>query len=70
MREMVQELNQMLQDKAQGKQPKFQQFMQKYGQFFPPGINSLDDLIKHMQRQMAQMQSLDEQYVAGAAPPA
>ncbi len=58
MRDMVQELNQMLQDKAQGKQPKFQQFMQKYGHFFPPGINSLDDLIKHMQRQMAQMQSL------------
>lgn len=58
MREMVQELNQMLQDKAQGKQPKFQQFMQKYGHFFPPGITNLDDLIKHMQRQMAQMQSL------------
>jgi len=58
MREMVQELNQLLQDKAQGKQPKFQQFMQKYGQYFPPGITSLDDLIKHMQRQMAQMQSL------------
>lgn len=58
MRNMVQELNQMLQDKAQGKEPKFQQFMQKYGQFFPPGINSLDELIKHMQRQMAQMQSL------------
>jgi uncharacterized protein with von Willebrand factor type A (vWA) domain len=58
MRNMVQELNQMLQDKAQGKEPKFQQFMQKYGDFFPPGINSLDDLIKHMQRQMAQMQSL------------
>ncbi len=58
MREMVQELNQMLQDKAQGKEPKFQQFMQKYGQYFPPGINSLDDLIKHMQRQMARMQSL------------
>lgn len=58
MRNMVQELNQMLQDKAQGKQPKFQQFMQKYGHFFPPGLNSLDDLVKHLQRQMAQMQSL------------
>ncbi|NWJ48061.1 MAG: VWA domain-containing protein [Chloroflexi bacterium] len=58
MREMVQDLNQMLQDRAQGKEPKFQQFMQKWGQFFPPGINSLDELIKHMQKQMAQMQSL------------
>lgn len=58
MREMVQELNQMLQDKAQGKEPKFQQFMQKYGQYFPPGITNLDDLIKHLQQQMAQMQSL------------
>jgi uncharacterized protein with von Willebrand factor type A (vWA) domain len=58
MREMVQELNQMLQDKAAGKEPKFQQFMQKYGHYFPPGIQSLDDLIKHLQKQMAQMQSL------------
>ncbi len=58
MREMVQDLNQMLQDKAQGKDPKFQQFMQKWGQYFPPGITSLDELIKHMQKQMAQMQSL------------
>ncbi|MEI7557085.1 VWA domain-containing protein [Candidatus Chlorohelix sp.] len=58
MREMVQDLNQMLQDRAQGKEPKFQQFMQKWGQFFPPGITSLDELIKHMQKQMAQMQSL------------
>ena len=58
MREMIQDLNQMLQDKAAGKEPKFQQFMQKWGQYFPPGITSLDELLKHMQKQMAQMQSL------------
>jgi uncharacterized protein with von Willebrand factor type A (vWA) domain len=58
MREMVRDLNQMLQDHAQGKDPKFNQFMQKHGQFFPPGLNNIDDLIKHMQRQIAQMQSL------------
>jgi uncharacterized protein with von Willebrand factor type A (vWA) domain len=58
MRDMVRDLNQMLQDYAQGKDPKFNQFMQKHGQFFPPGLNNIEDLIKHMQRQMAQMQSL------------
>ncbi|MBI2940984.1 MAG: VWA domain-containing protein [Chloroflexi bacterium] len=58
LREMVRDLNQMLQEKARGGNPNFQAFMQKHGQFFPPGINSLDELIEHLQRRMAQMQSL------------
>src|ERR671932_1539912 len=32
--------------------------MQKYGDMFPPGIETLDQLMEHLQRQMAQMQSL------------
>src|SRR5437879_2485464 len=32
--------------------------MQRFGDMFPPGINSLDELLEHLQRQMAQMQSL------------
>ncbi|MEP7105261.1 MAG: VWA domain-containing protein [Chloroflexota bacterium] len=58
VREMVRELNQMLAQREQGLQPDFQGFMQKYGDMFPPGIETLDQLLEHLQRQMAQMQSL------------
>ena len=58
LREMVRDLNQMLQEKAQGGNPDFQGFMQKHGQFFPPGINSLEELVEHLQQQNAKMQSL------------
>ncbi len=59
IRDMVRELNQMLREREQGGEPDFDAFMQKYGDFFP-GVNSLDDLIEQMQRQMAQMQALME----------
>ena len=51
MRDMVRDLNQMLQEKAQGGNPDFQGFMDKHGQFFPPGIQSLEDLVEHLQQQ-------------------
>ncbi|MCL4242404.1 MAG: VWA domain-containing protein, partial [Dehalococcoidia bacterium] len=59
MKDMVRDLNQMLQDKMAGKEPNFDQFMQQYGDLFgdnPP--QSLDELIQQMQHQMGQMQSL------------
>jgi uncharacterized protein with von Willebrand factor type A (vWA) domain len=58
MREMVRDLNRMLQEKMQGGNPDFQGFMEKHGRFFPPGINSLEELVDHMQRRAAQMQSM------------
>jgi len=58
MRDMLSELNQMLEDRAMGREPDFERFMHKYGHFFGPGINSLDDLMDHMAKQMAAMQSL------------
>jgi len=58
MREMVKDLNQMLQEKQRGGNPDFQSFMEKHGDFFPSDVKSLDDLIERMQRAMAQMQSL------------
>ena len=58
VREMVRDLNKMLEQREQGLQPDFQGFMQKYGDMFPPGIETLDQLLEHLQRQMAQMQSL------------
>ena len=57
MRQMVRELNQMLRDKSEGKDPDFDSFMQKYGDFFP-GVNTLDDLIDQMQRQQMAMQAV------------
>jgi len=59
MKDMVRDLNQMLQDKMAGKEPNFDQFMQQYGDLFgdnPP--QSLEELIQQMQHQMGQMQSL------------
>ncbi len=59
MKDMVRDLNQMLQDKMAGKEPNFDQFMDQYGDLFgdnPP--QNLDELIAQMQHQMGQMQSL------------
>jgi uncharacterized protein with von Willebrand factor type A (vWA) domain len=58
LREMVRDLNKMLQERLQGRDVDFEDFKRKHGHFFPPDIDSLDDLIAHLQQQMAQMQSL------------
>src|SRR5438309_5007823 len=58
VRDMVRALNKMLEDRMEGRTPDFNGFMEKYGDMFPPGINSLDELLEHLQRQMSQMQSL------------
>jgi uncharacterized protein with von Willebrand factor type A (vWA) domain len=59
MKDMVRDLNKMMQDRLAGNEPDFDQFMQQYGDLFgdnPP--QSLDELISQMQHQMGQMQSL------------
>jgi uncharacterized protein with von Willebrand factor type A (vWA) domain len=58
LRNMLRDLNQMLRDAAMGQKPNFEQFMQRHGHFFPPGINSLEELMEHLAKSMAQMQSL------------
>src|SRR5437867_140423 len=58
MREMLRDLNQMLRDREMGKEPRFQEFMQKYGHHFPPGIENLDQLLEHLQQQMQRMENL------------
>ena len=61
IREMVRQLNQMLQDKMAGRQPDFQGFMQQFGPMFGPNPpQSLEELLQRMQSQMAQMQSFME----------
>ncbi len=58
MRQMLKDLNQMLRDRAEGREPDFDQFMRQYGQMFPDDIKNLDDLVKHLQDRINQMQSL------------
>jgi uncharacterized protein with von Willebrand factor type A (vWA) domain len=57
MREMMQDLNRMLRQKAEGEEPDFESFKAKWGQHFP-GVENLDQLIEQMGRRMAAMQSL------------
>lgn len=57
-REMLRDLNQMLRDRAEGREPDFERFMQRWGENFPEGIESLDDLIQHLQDRIGQMQAL------------
>jgi len=58
LREMVHDLNQMLRDREEGKEPRFNDFMQKYGHYFPPGIENLDQLMEHLQQQMQRMENM------------
>lgn len=57
MREMIRDLNKMLQDRQRGIEPDFDAFMQKHGEYFP-GVNSLDDLIEQMRMQQMAMQGI------------
>ncbi len=57
MREMIQDLNRMLRERAEGGEPDFEAFKQKWGQQFP-GAESLDDLLEQIGQRMAAMQSL------------
>ena len=58
VRQMVQDLNQMIEEGRAGDREAFDRFMEKWGDSFPPGIESLDDLLQHLQRQASQLQSL------------
>ena len=57
LREMLQDLNRMLRERAEGGEPDFEAFKQKWGDHFPDA-NSLDELLEQMGRRMAQLQSL------------
>ncbi len=57
MREMIRDLNKMLRERQEGREPDFDAFMQKHGEYFP-GVNSLDDLLEQMRQQMQAMQGI------------
>ncbi|HEX2883983.1 MAG TPA: VWA domain-containing protein [Candidatus Limnocylindria bacterium] len=60
VREMVRDLNQLLEKHATGADTTedFAAFMAKHGSYFPPGISDTDALIEHLHRQASQMASL------------
>ncbi len=59
VKEMLTALNRMLRDRLEGRQPDFAGFMRRFGHLFGPNPpKTLDELIQHLERQMAQMESL------------
>ena len=56
-REMVRELNSLLQEKLTGGEPDVSGFLARYGELFP-GALTIDDIIEQLAARMAQMQSL------------
>ncbi len=58
MKDMMNELNQMLEQREQGEEPDFEGFMERHGEFFPGNPQSLDELLEQMAQSMAQMQQL------------
>ena len=59
MREMIGELSQMMRNKMQGREPNFEEFMERFGSMFGPDApQSFDDLMERLQQQMSQMQSM------------
>jgi uncharacterized protein with von Willebrand factor type A (vWA) domain len=60
MKDMFNELNQMLEMREQGQDTTaaFDQFMERFGDFFPGNPQSLDELLEQLAEQMAAMQNL------------
>ncbi|MBK5287315.1 MAG: VWA domain-containing protein, partial [Acidimicrobiia bacterium] len=58
MKDMLAELNQMLEQRERGEEPKFAEFMEKFGDFFPGNPETLDELLEQMAQSMAAMQQL------------
>ena len=58
MKDMLNELNQMLEQRERGEEPDFEGFMERFGDFFPGNPQNLDELLEQMAQSMAQMQQL------------
>ncbi|CAN5886984.1 VWA domain-containing protein [soil metagenome] len=57
-KDMLAELNQMLEARAAGREPDFEGFMERFGDFFPENPRDLDELLEIMARRMAAMQAM------------
>ncbi|MEY2627279.1 MAG: hypothetical protein RJB08_1038 [Actinomycetota bacterium] len=58
MKDMMAALNDMLDRQANGEDPRFDEFMSEFGDFFPENPQSLDELLEIMAERMAQMQAM------------
>jgi uncharacterized protein with von Willebrand factor type A (vWA) domain len=58
MKDMLAELNEMLERRERGEDPGFEQFMERYGDFFPENPKDLDELLEQMAKRMAAMQAM------------
>ncbi len=58
MKDMMAGLNEMIEKREQGDDPGFEQFMERFGDFFPENPQTLDELLEQMARRMAAMQAM------------
>ncbi len=58
MKDMLSELNKMLERRQRGEDPQFENFMKNYGDFFPENPQTLDELLEIMARRMAAAQAM------------
>jgi uncharacterized protein with von Willebrand factor type A (vWA) domain len=58
LKDMLAELNQMLEARSQGRDPDFEGFMERFGDFFPENPQSFDELLEVLARRMAAMQAM------------
>lgn len=58
MKDMMAALNEMLESRERGEEPKFEQFMENFGDFFPENPQTLDELLEIMAQRMANAQAM------------
>ena len=57
-KDMMAALNRMLAERAAGREPDFEDFMERFGDFFPENPRTLDELLEQLARRMAATQML------------
>lgn len=58
MKDMLSELNKMLERRQRGVDPQFEEFMKNFADFFPENPQNLDELLEIMARRMAAAQAM------------
>ena len=58
LKDMMASLNAMLEQRANGQEPNFNEFMEEFGDFFPENPSTLDELLEIMAQRMAAAQAM------------
>ena len=58
MKDMMAALNEMLDRYQRGEEPRFDEFMEQYGEFFPENPSNIDELLEALAKRMAAMQAM------------